>query len=288
MEVNILNKQNDYNLVKQFKIMGPKITFRLHSLILLFVLFLITLGIGYKYLAWNLSNKPSGLQNPTAPKQSTSLCTRNNPYPMQPEFERALSLIIQRNYQNSLTQTVNYAKSLESIKNCLSVVYKDTGEAEGYFTFDQTQARNDFFPIYVSNKYQYTDDISTALLFSHELAHVFQFINEKFYNNKIDCYSSEVNAFYGQYIFILILNPEEKRTITSRWEGSVSKIDKNPQIQITKQLSIMGYESARACNMETIKAGDSCWDAKFTKYIEDMVKSNPYYQKQCAHNATIN
>lgn len=250
--------------------------------VLMFLVVIFAAFITFRYVKLTEFNNSTGSKTLSLPKQEAVFCSRKNPYPMAPEFERALSLIMQRQKQNL---TTGISQALDLVRNCLSIEYTDTGEGEGYFVFDSSNVKRDYLPIYVNNKYQYTDDLSTSLLLMHEIAHVFQYYREVFLKEDAeDCYTKEINAFYNQYLYMGLLNSEELRTITSKWGNNVLSADSNSQIQITKQLSIFGYEATKACNLTRVDMANTCWNAKFSQFIGDVVKSNPYYQKQCAGN----
>lgn len=200
---------------------------------------------------------------------------------MSPEFERALSLIIQRYQENEPSR--NLAVDLKSMRNCIAIDYENTiTDSEGYFIFDSTRANLNYLPIYANSKYKKLDDISTALLLAHELTHVVQFVNEKTAKEIINCYQKEIDAFFNQYNFALSLNPEEKRSLTTRIsENTIWQVDKNSQIQITKELMDMSYQAQIDCQTNDL---NSCWRNRFLKSIENLVRSNPSYIKQCSEN----
>jgi len=193
------------------------------------------------------------------PQDNSILCTRKEPYPMPPEFERALSLIIQRLNQSNNSGFLD--ENFQKIKNCLNISYSSEVEkyqAEGLFYFDENST-NEKLDILVSNRYQNNDDILTAALLTHEITHAYVFASDL----NLTCYENEAEAFYNQLLFITALNKAERDSITSRRTvGGSPEIDS--MFDLVIQLNYMGgnpYEN-----------------------IFKIIQNDPYYQKQCTDN----
>lgn len=191
------------------------------------------------------------------------LCARDKPYPMNPAFERALSLVTQRLKETSS----DYVNTLVGeIANCLDIQYapseKDMGGAEGYFTFQPGQSSERLL-IYVDPAYQAKDDIMTALLLSHEATHAYNYaMNNLLLQKPLDCYADESLAFQFQTVFLFSLNPGEKQSLIARY---VTNGD-DGELRGTLNLLMSFVSKGNVDHNKTLK----------------YVKSSPYYQKQCA------
>lgn len=274
--------------------MGHKITFRLHDLILFFVLFLIAISVGYKYLVWNLSNKQSGLQNSRTTERNATQCKRDKPYFLAPEFIRAISILDQRVQQwsnegptNDTDMSSSWKKpfllgSKDNFFNCLDVQYSaSVQEEEGYFVFDKNSTTNDL-RIFVNKKYQHADDLLTALLLVHEFAHAQQFLEFQRGEIPLNCFEKEVKAFRSQWDFLSIVNPEEFKSLKLR-VNEYSGIDKF-YLNLATLFNLRG-KIANKCG---INNNLDCIYVNLEKYLNDMIINSPYYQKQCVGSATVN
>lgn len=192
------------------------------------------------------------------PYDNNIYCDRAKPYPMEEEFNRAISLIVQRSQQSEYDY---YAKEIQKIRNCLDIQYADSeaemAGAEGLFAFNQ-ESTNDRLEIYVSPSYQVKDDILTAALLIHEIGHAF--MHASTLENNISCYENEANAFTSQYTFIgFMLNEEERTSLKERYGKSEGVSD-----LLDTMLAINKYPG---------------------EYYKDraleFVKDTPYYQRQC-------
>ncbi len=194
-------------------------------------------------------------------------CGRFEKYSMPEEFNRAVSLIIQRMMQSGN----NTVKSITNIHNCLDIQYAQSDDemhgAEGVFMFS-TNSTPDRLQIFVSPRYQAKDDLLTAVLLSHEFAHALvfagEFTNQLPSNLRVSCYENEASAFLSQMQFLTTLNEEEKLSIISR--------------------SYTGYSQEAMSVINLIVAlGNSPGDNPYQKAL-NYVKNIPFYQAQCANN----
>ena len=210
-------------------------------------------------------------------------CTRKEPYKMEPEFERALSL------RNQRIQAYFGTKKDSSSQNCIFIQYDDlatkNGEGtEGMFLFDK-KSRLDKMTIYVDNSYKDKDDILTAILLQHELTHVSHFIDELSGKDKLSCVDDEVYSFMGQAYFLATLNSEEKKSIQSRLER-YSNIDSITYDGLVS-LMAMSNQSHSKCAVQYKPNSEQLSQCEFLtlqKMVESYVRSNPAYQDQCKLN----
>lgn len=195
------------------------------------------------------------------PENNTVYCSRKTPYLMTPEFERAVSLIIQRFSQSR--NNVYFDEDIQSIKNCLYITYSpdvDKNNAEGLFYFDES-ATNEKLNILVSNSYKANDDILTALLLSHEITHALQFV----YDSSASCFEKEADAFYYQSLFFTMLNKAEQDSLVARATTGGSK-------EVDALFDFME---------EVLKLDRSDPYGSILR----VVKANPYYQEQCSEDS---
>jgi len=221
----------------------------------------------YKFGANSKSNTSE-----ITPVLTNESCSRAQPYTIAPEFVRALSLIRQREVESY--QSVNQ-KPPDDIRNCLDVQYsdvKDKNSAEGLFVFDKNFASKEKLPILVDNSYKNYDDLLTALLLAHEATHARQYLNEL--NNKLHlgCFEKEENAFQIQMGFYMTLNQEEKNYITAR----LNQNDNSPQLVQLRELIDLFNNVGRTCGNDSV-----CFNDTWRKSISTMVRSSPFYQKEC-------
>lgn len=202
-------------------------------------------------------------------------CNRERPYPMPPEFERALSLVRQRQYSSeSISVTPDRKKN---IVNCLNIQYSDLSEmnAEGIFTFDRNST-TDELRILVDNTYKEYDDYLTATLLSHEIVHAAQFTLETHEGKSLSCYEKEEEAFRRQLDFLSSLNQEELESLVLKVTSNPNKNDAYAGVYGLINISFQAYQQ---CNSNS----DACFYDSIDQQIKDMVRNNPGYQEQCSY-----
>lgn len=215
-------------------------------------------------------------------------CPRKNPYPREPEFERAMSLIRQR-----VGVLNNEKKGGNSWVNCLNIQYADLNsivgeEVEGLFYFDENSSI-DNLKIYVDNSYKEKDDLLIALLLIHETSHVLDYIEFLETGIKKSCVESEVTAFYMQNGFISYLNNEEQMSLLARinaFQAGHYKTNRRAEQSMSMlfQLKNLMVNAQALCSRKYNIGSDdwhNCAKEKEKQFIEEMVRNNPYYQKQC-------
>lgn len=208
---------------------------------------------------WYLTNDPIG-------------CIKDIPFSRPAEFDRALSLYSQR--INSYLTSRGLDEWDFSYFNCIDIKYSDSIEADGVFTFDTKESSLDNMEILVSSDYKEKDDMLTAFLLSHEIYHVFSYINEVNYGDKKDCIDEEVNAFSNQLSFSQTLNLQEKNILNLRLQEGYYKI--SPPLKMMWNLWEIKKNADRICGSDS-----NCYDKQLTLGIKNKVENNPYYQKQC-------
>lgn len=189
-------------------------------------------------------------------------CPNTKPYSLNPEFERALSLIGQRMGDQNTKYTDEFTTAFKKIRNCLNVRYataSDTlGDANGYFSFKEGQSPKEL-DIVVSPKYEAKDDLLTAVLLIHEVSHAYDYVWGLHSGTPVGCYETEARAFFAENALFVSLNKEERYSIVTR--------------------ATQGYSSDAADVVRTFltTAGANSMDN-----IMEMVKNSTAYQKQCS------
>ena len=151
-------------------------------------------------------------QATTTIEKFNPVCTRIERWENKPQYDRALSLIQQR-IQESIeldkgtdgdTAFTNFPPDLV---NCIFIKEEDIDDKsgiEGYFALDNNEIKNNYFPITVDKDYKEADDIVTALLIAHEMAHI------KRYDYLVNILLSvaEISLFFNpftQFLYVIIL-----------------------------------------------------------------------------------
>ena len=165
-----------------------------------------------------------------------------------PEFQRAVSLVLQRYSENE--NTGNTLSIIRANQSCLDIRYANSVSelpgADGVFLFSSENSGPKGLKILVNPEYKVQDDVATALLLSHELTHAEQFIlkdvssrvalecnNEAsqtfcselqsmkslgFYMDESSeaCVRHETQAYLNQNVFYSVLKDVEKDNILLR------------------------------------------------------------------------
>jgi len=209
------------------------------------------------------------------------LCTRTTRLENDPQYDRALSLIQQRVDENSKwwdkygeDKDLRFKYFPAQLINCIKIAEdesKNTSGIEGYFTFNDGEIRTDYYPITVSADYRYADDITTALLLSHEITHVQQYIDERNSKDVLPCIDKEINAFIAQQDFYAILNTEE---IDSGYHRIQNDKSLHPQLQMMSTMQTINRESD--CAFE-----GACLDLNLRSNLRKILTADSVYRKQC-------
>ena len=224
-------------------------------------------------------------------------CTRNARLENEPKFDRALSLVYEKVRQGEEHRSVwtSYNYFPAQLVNCIKVDTKNVKaeiEAEGYFDINNNDIKPDYFPITIDAvTYEYSDDLTTALLLVHEITHVQQYIMRpscykegKFKLGEVVtscegfCLNNEVAAFYSQLLFINQLNDEEKKSLYFRIENDK---ELHPQLEMLQTLQ-------KSLNSQIIGDCDvynhECIMRKINWKIQTILEESGAYDEQCSLN----
>jgi len=207
-------------------------------------------------------------------------CNRTEPYKLEPEFERARSLRIQRKSQAGLKMDYSWY-------NCINIEYKDLPEEDGLFYFDENSSIQNL-TIFVDIDYKSSDDLLTAILLEHEFTHIGQFINEITNGVVTPCIESEAQAFTNQLFFLSALTKEEKNSVAQKvvnlQEGGYKDSKMYSAVYDLYRLLLISIDGDNYCKaIKNKDEYDKCRTNKKIELIKKYVESNPYYSKQCAN-----
>jgi hypothetical protein len=215
----------------------------------------------------------------TVPQTKNEYCARVEPYPIPEQLKRAVSFIIERYSKNQKDWYQNVGMDYLKMKNCIDISFTNLNSegAEGMFSFDESVSTPERLVIQVDQSYINLDELSTALLLTHELTHARQFVREYFGGPKLDCVQKETEAYAQQTLFSMIsLTKEEQNSLTSRIEtGSTS----SNQVRFFEQLVNWGYDATKGCT--NAKDKDQCFLDGLVKSIKSWVISQSAYKEQC-------
>lgn len=190
-------------------------------------------------------------------------CPRTEYYKMEPEFIRAIKLVDETHFASP--EDGGEAKIIfEEMLKCVDINYSsnesDLNGNEGVFRFRAGQ-NTSMLSIYVSPKYKSNDDLTMAILLSHELTHAFNYVIGLDVGRHESCYQDEADAFQIQNGFLMKLNPKEQNTIISNMARGG-----------TPELRAMTQALTRIPQMK-----GATYDEKALRYV----MLNPAYQEQC-------
>jgi len=286
-----LSGKNKRNIIFKFVLIFVII---LVLLTLLFYIFNLTIkGKGGNIELKIKTKEQAGDNNP--PKPLT--CTRTTRLKNDQKYDRALSLVYEKVYQGEEHQSVwtSYNYFPAQLVNCIKVDAKNVKaemKAEGYFDFNNKDIRPDYFPVTIDAvTYEYSDDLTTALLLVHEITHVQQYIMRpscykegKFKLGEVVtscegfCLNNEVAAFYSQLLFINQLNDEEKKSLYFRIENDK---ELHPQLEMLQTLQ-------KSLNSQIIGDCDvynhECIMRKINWKIQTILEESGAYDEQCSLN----
>lgn len=199
-------------------------------------------------------------------------CIRTEPYSKPPEFDRAISLISQR-------IEAKWGKDNLNINNCYDIQYASLDDAEGYFLFDPKNSSMDKLTILVDNSYKYKDDLTTAFLLAHELNHARNYVTSLNNGSEISCFDDEISSFQNQLLFLGALNEDEQNSIVGKL--FTTDIKDNNQLLLIDQFIKLSGKALSYCKNQDVNTNE-CYSRFIDEQISDMVRNNPYYQKQCS------
>ncbi|MBI2036219.1 hypothetical protein HYT17_01140 [Candidatus Microgenomates bacterium] len=216
-------------------------------------------------------------------------CTRTTRLENKPVYDRALSLINEKYTtweQGGKSNFGTWYFFPSQLVNCIKVVdgnVRNTTEAEGYFVFNDTAIKDNYFPITVDKDYSEADDIINALLLVHEMTHVRQYLDSLNNEDQLSCIDKEVEAFDAAYNFYRWQFGETEKTLNLRMQYDE---DLHPQLQTLKSI-IEGFPRIITPLTELCKgesAGDTCSDritANRRQKIKDVISQDEFYIEQC-------
>jgi len=222
-------------------------------------------------------------QATTTIEKFNPVCTRIERWENKPQYDRALSLIQQR-IQESIeldkgtdgdTAFTNFPPDLV---NCIFIKEEDIDDKsgiEGYFALDNNEIKNNYFPITVDKDYKEADDIVTALLIAHEMAHVQQFLVGTPMTPRNECLRAEADAFVTQWMLFGTLSLEEMGSVNARIERKESL---HPQLQMLANIREVSLQYALpACGFMSRDCDREVLRVQMFKVLFD----DEFYRKQC-------
>ncbi|MGI0058384.1 MAG: hypothetical protein ACREBJ_01340, partial [Nitrosotalea sp.] len=219
---------------------------------------------------------------PEVVQDAQKICNRTTPYDMPPALQRAISLVMQRYAEHNEPGLAEYQQML----NCLNIQFTDIhrtdSNTEGYFTFDTSQSSLDQQVVAVDAAFNDYDDLTAAVILSHELTHAKQYVDELAYKQTLSCIDKEVFAFKQEVAFYSYLNPEEQRSLSARVaQGNYD----NPELAQLQQLVSMAHIAAVAVNggqdRPFTQSEQGQYDALLESKIRQMIIAIPEYQQLC-------
>ena len=211
-----------------------------------------------------------------------AVCTRTARLENEPQYDRALSLIAQRiENSNKYSYDENKFKYFSTnLTNCIKVVEAKLDKGtEGYFILNGKDIKPNYFPITIDTSYYLTDDALTALLLTHEVTHVQQYIDSVNGKTKLSCLDNETSAFMAQLDFYVDLNTEENKSV---WLRMQEKDDLHPQVQMIKNMIQINQERDPAlCDFLDKK----CRDAYLRVNLKKLISEDDRYKHECEENS---
>lgn len=225
---------------------------------------------------------------------------------VSPEFQRAVSLVLQRYSENENTK--NSLMIIRANQSCLDIQYANSVDemagADGVFLFSKKNSSPKGLKVLVNPEYKVQDDVTTALLLSHELTHAEQFILQDVSNRVIqecnneasESFCNELQSMNGLGFYI-----EDSPEACVRHEGqaylnenvfysTLKKVEQdnillraNNVIPSQANLPVYGFavkfrELERQCPLKTSEDVSNFSDCLSNVYV----RSEPFYQKECS------
>lgn len=243
-------------------------------------------------------NTGSELTNEDKPKSVS--CTRTTRLDNAPQYDRALSFIQQRineNLDRFIYNPMHLFKYFPpQLVNCIKIIEETpngSNDFEGYFTFNGKDIKTDYYPIVVNSKYVQSDDVLIAMLLTHEMTHVQQYIDSVNNKTALACVDSEVQAFLSTYrFFISGLNSKEGLLIWGRIDEAVENSKRNGSLDVNRPFdgqllmlhAIIDMRNNTTCKLEGKLADQvyyDCVDAQVLPRFKQLIEKDDYYKKQC-------
>ncbi len=237
------------------------------------VIFLSVIGyLLFREMTRETPSVPASADQAPVPTVSSKPCSRSVNHVMPPEFQRGISLVLQRMEESKAILARQHASLFRQVEHCLDVQYASSAQqmhgAEGMFLFDST-GEQDHLTIRVDPRYRSTSDLYTALVLSHEIMHATNYALKNIDTNpntSDGCYEDEAWAFRAQFIFFDALNKGEQSqsfndSFIARMEGTSNEALSQSQLT-TAVLAQPGND--------------------VLEKIRNLVKSMPAYRQQCS------
>jgi len=256
----------------------------------IFLALLVSLALiaGYSYSNFRLNSsveKPTEALTETINQNKAVTCSRTTRLSNKPPYDRALSLIEEKyKLWESTGEKIGIWYFFPSqLVNCIQVIegdVKNTSGTEGFFIFNDSEIKEDYFPITVGKDYSYADDSVNSLILVHEITHVYQYLNSINNQDDLSCIDKEVEAFYAQWKFYGIQFPEARKSIDYRIENDT---ELHPQLKMIKAIKAgMSLDGVRSeCLSASSKNDPNCIDNYRKNEIKEMLLQDAYYKKQC-------
>lgn len=283
--------------------------------LLLIIIVAILLLLFFLYSVVNKENNINSTVNPkiNVKKENNNLigCTRKSRLDNLPQYDRALSLIQQRLIVNLKRFKYNnraiFTYFPPELTNCIKVIEETPDKSnnfEGYFKFNGNDIKHDYYPIIVNSKYVESDDALIALLLTHEMTHVQQYIDSVNKIKTFSCIDGEVNAFLAEERFYISgLNDEENRSVLTRINEALDNKETgfsleypNPfdsQLLMLNTIQNLFSSPLSKCEKpefpgyiseaywEELGHHTECIDAEVPVLLKNIIENDDYYKKQC-------
>lgn len=213
-------------------------------------------------------------------------CSRTSRLENRSPYDRALSLIEEKYdlWEKSGSGYGSWYFFPPKLVNCIKIVesnVKSKTGAEGYFTFNSPDIKNNYFPINVDSDYIYADDAINSLILVHEITHVEQYLQSLDKKKiQLSCIDKEVEAFYALWKFYSIQFPETLKSINLRIENDN---DLHPQLQLLRIMKDnFSFEGVRSKCLNGLGKDDkNCIDNYRKNEIKTLLLQDGYYKEQC-------
>ena len=232
---------------------------------------IVIILIGYVYFFRTENNNLTENE-----EQKIISCTRTTRLDNKPDYDRVLSLIEQRLSEPRVAEFKYFSPKLV---NCIGIIEENISDkaVEGYFSFDDKNIRDNYYPITVDNSYTSADYITTALLLSHEITHVQQYIDVLNGKNNLSCVDSEINAFLSELDLYANLNTEENSSAYYRIQNDESL---HPQLQMLDTMMTINRDAhfvSKKCEF----LDNECTKTNLANELRKMITNDEYYKKEC-------
>lgn len=253
---------------------------------MIFIFCFVITGAIYYYGGYkNKGDNGPALTKTQISNQKSIGCSRETRLENKPVYDRALSTIEERYgaWEDSGEKVGSWYFFPSQLINCIKVVedeVRNQQEAEGYFVFNSSDIKENYFPIVVDKAYSSADEATNALLLIHEITHVNQYIKSINQEDELSCIDKEVEAFYAQWKFYGTQGGETRKSIDLRLEQDR---DLHPQLQIIRSFKDgFNMENVRdKCLYGDGKNDKNCIDNFRKIELKDMLLTSNQYKQQC-------